>query len=78
MHNLSYQQIIVIGVAFLFGIPAVVGIVVGHFTSLGGGIFSGLLVMVVIALIAQRKMGTMGREKKDIDNQPSNKNEINK
>jgi len=64
MHNLNYRQTIIIGVACLFGIPAAVGIVVAHFTSLGGGIFSGLLVMAVIALVAQRRMAAIEREKK--------------
>jgi len=75
MHNLSYHQIIVIGVAFLFGIPAAAGIVVGHFTSLGGGIFSGLLVMAVIATIAQRRMAAIERQKKSKDEGDDGRNQ---
>ena len=35
--NLTYGQIIAIGVAFLFGLPICVGLAVGHFFGLWFG-----------------------------------------
>ncbi len=54
MHNLSYQQIIVIGVACLFGIPICVGLVIGHFMGFWSGLATFALVIFIIALVAQR------------------------
>jgi hypothetical protein len=62
MHNLTTQQIIVIGAAIVFGLPIATGIIVAHFHSLGGGIFSGLLVFVVIVAVAQRRLKQSGKD----------------
>ena len=62
MHNLSPQQIIAIGAAIAFGLPVVTGIIVAHFHGLGGGIFSGLLVFVVIVAVAQRRLKQSGKD----------------
>ena len=60
--NLTPQQIIAIGAAIVFGLPIATGIIVAHFHSLGGGIFSGVLVFLVILAIAQRRLRQSGKD----------------
>ena len=64
-HNLTTQQIIVIGAAIVFGLPVATGIIVAHFHSLGGGIFSGMLVFLVIVAIAQRQLRQSGKDQNE-------------
>jgi hypothetical protein len=67
MHNLTPQQITIIGAAIVFGVPLALGIVVAHFTSPGGGIFSGVLMFVLILLLAWRQLKAAARQNKKED-----------
>ena len=62
--NLTYGQIIAIGVAFLFGLPICVGLAVGHFFDIWFGVVSGVAVLLVIAYIGQRWMKRTGKQDK--------------
>ena len=67
MHNLNPWQIIIIGAGIVFGLPAIVGIITGHFLGVGGGIFSGLVVFVLIMVIVWRKLKGMARNQQRHD-----------
>lgn len=63
--NLTHTQIIVIGVAALFGLPICVGLVVGHFFGFWPGVVSAGLVLLLIAYVAQRWTKRMGKQDKE-------------
>jgi putative Mn2+ efflux pump MntP len=65
MRNLSPQQILIIGAAIVFGLPVVIGLIVGHFYGGRAGIFSGLLLCVLILFMAHRKIMAQARRQKN-------------
>jgi Na+/H+ antiporter NhaC len=52
--NLTYGQMIAIGVAILFGVPICLGIVAGYFLGFWLGVIVGGLALLLIAYLAQR------------------------
>jgi len=63
--NLTHIQIIVIGVAILFGLPICVGLAIGYFFGFGFGIASGGLVLLLIAYLASRWMKKVSKQDKE-------------
>ena len=65
MMNLTTSQIIAIGVGILFGVPLIVGIVVGHFFGFWPGVVAGGTVLLVIAFVAQRYMNKASKRQRE-------------
>jgi len=63
--NLTQTQIIVVGVAVLFGLPICVGLVVGHFFGFWLGVIAAGLVLLLIAYLAQRWMKKISKQDKE-------------
>jgi len=53
MVNLTPRQIIAIGAAIVFGLPAIIGIIVGHFKGWFAGIVAAVVVFVIVVIVAQ-------------------------
>lgn len=49
---MSYRTIIIVGVFFMFGLPAIVGIVLGKTIDIGAGIVGAVVSMVIVVAIA--------------------------
>jgi hypothetical protein len=60
--NLKLSQIIVIGAAIVFGLPIIVGLVVGHFFGLWLGVTSGGIVLLFVLFIVRRQLMKRARE----------------
>lgn len=60
--NLTPRQIIAIGAAIVFGVPIIVGLVVGHFFGFWPGVASGGIVLLLIAFLARRQLMKRVRE----------------
>lgn len=63
--NLTHTQIMVIGMAIVFGLPTCAGLVVGYFFGLWLGVASGGLVLLLIAYLAQRWLKRMGKQQEE-------------
>ena len=65
MNNLSYRQIVAIGIAAVVGLPVCVGLVVGHFLDFWFGVVAGVLVLLFLMWLAQRHVKRMGKRERD-------------
>ena len=63
--NLTHIQIIVIGVAILFGLPICIGLAIGYFFGFWFGVASAGLVLLLIAYLAQRWMKKISKQDKE-------------
>ena len=54
--NLNPLQIIVIGAAFVFGLPIAAGLVAAHFLGSVNGLIVGVIVFALIITMAHRKL----------------------
>jgi Flp pilus assembly protein TadB len=67
MNNLTRGQIILIGVAALFGIPICIGFAVGYVAGFWTGVVATVVAIAVIAFIAQRWWEKKVRQNKGKD-----------
>lgn len=57
------SQLVVIGIAIVFGVPIIAGIVIGHFFGFGTGLFAGVVLCALILAIAHRRTARQGKDK---------------
>jgi len=67
VRNLSHGQTIAVGVMALFGIPLCLGLVVGGFVGFWAGLVVTVVLIAVIAFIAQRWWETRARQQEKHD-----------
>jgi membrane protein implicated in regulation of membrane protease activity len=72
MTNLKPSQIIIIGAAIVFGVPIIVGLVVGHFFGFWAGFASGAGLLLFVAYLGHRELMRRAREqeKKNTKEEP--------
>jgi membrane protein implicated in regulation of membrane protease activity len=63
------SQLIIIGIAIVFGIPAIAAIIVGHFYGGAAGLGAGILLCAIVLSIAHRRImgATKKKDNKDKD-----------
>jgi len=60
MMNLKPIQIIAIGAGFVFGLPILIGLIVGNRLGFGAGVFTGFLILGLVSTITiTRKISLM-------------------
>lgn len=57
------SQLVIIGIAIVFGLPIMVGLVLGHFFGFGTGVVAGVGLCALILAIAHRRLMRQGKDK---------------